>query len=141
MTLFSERQKQDILLLIQQNRKIEAIKWVVDHSDLGLKEAKDYVENLAENPNHTTTQSLTNSSISPIHAQEIYTLIQQNQKIEAIKLVKKYSTLDLKDAKEFVESFSVHDKFHRTLILSGFCLLKIAKISLNSSFFPKPIKR
>ncbi|KCY25080.1 hypothetical protein J608_6011, partial [Acinetobacter baumannii 1288284] len=28
---------------------------------------------------------------------------------------------------------SVHDKFHRTLILSGFCLLKIAKISLNSS--------
>ena len=37
--------------------------------------------------------------------------------------------------------FSVHDKFHRTLILSGFCFLKIAKISLNSSFFPKPIKR
>ncbi|THD96744.1 hypothetical protein E5F90_09465 [Acinetobacter baumannii] len=37
--------------------------------------------------------------------------------------------------------YSVHDKFHRTLILSGFCFLKIAKISLNSSFFPKPIKR
>ncbi len=40
-----------------------------------------------------------------------------------------------------IEKVSVHDKFHRTLILSGFCLLKIAKISLNSSFFPKPIKR
>ncbi len=40
-----------------------------------------------------------------------------------------------------IKMFSVHDKFHRTLILSGFCLLKIAKISLNSSFFPKPIKR
>ncbi len=39
------------------------------------------------------------------------------------------------------KEYSVHDKFHRTLILSGFCLLKIAKISLNSSFFPKPIKR
>lgn len=38
-------------------------------------------------------------------------------------------------------NISVHDKFHRTLILSGFCFLKIAKISLNSSFFPKPIKR
>ncbi|MDB0081841.1 glutamine amidotransferase, partial [Acinetobacter baumannii] len=36
----------------------------------------------------------------------------------------------------FIIFFSVHDKFHRTLILSGFCLLKIAKISLNSSFFP-----
>ena len=33
-----------------------------------------------------------------------------------------------------IKIFSVHDKFHRTLILSGFCLLKIAKISLNSSF-------
>ena len=42
---------------------------------------------------------------------------------------------------EFINFFSVHDKFHRTLILSGFCFLKIAKISLNSSFFPKPIKR
>ncbi|MFH0632788.1 hypothetical protein ABWM08_014955 [Acinetobacter baumannii] len=40
-----------------------------------------------------------------------------------------------------IKNRSVHDKFHRTLILSGFCLLKIAKISLNSSFFPKPIKR
>ena len=42
---------------------------------------------------------------------------------------------------QLLKNFSVHDKFHRTLILSGFCLLKIAKISLNSSFFPKPIKR
>ncbi|MFX9367224.1 DUF2237 family protein, partial [Acinetobacter baumannii] len=31
---------------------------------------------------------------------------------------------------EFLNFSSVHDKFHRTLILSGFCLLKIAKISL-----------
>ncbi|WP_252718453.1 cold shock domain-containing protein, partial [Acinetobacter lwoffii] len=31
---------------------------------------------------------------------------------------------------EKLKFFSVHDKFHRTLILSGFCLLKIAKISL-----------
>ncbi len=44
-------------------------------------------------------------------------------------------------ANDIVKIASVHDKFHRTLILSGFCLLKIAKISLNSSFFPKPIKR
>ncbi len=44
-------------------------------------------------------------------------------------------------SQDIIEKLSVHDKFHRTLILSGFCLLKIAKISLNSSFFPKPIKR
>ncbi|WP_227557066.1 TorF family putative porin [Acinetobacter johnsonii] len=48
---------------------------------------------------------------------------------------------DVSYRSHIVTYFSVHDKFHRTLILSGFCLLKIAKISLNSSFFPKPIKR
>ena len=47
----------------------------------------------------------------------------------------------ISDVSKSKKYFSVHDKFHRTLILSGFCLLKIAKISLNSSFFPKPIKR
>ncbi len=36
---------------------------------------------------------------------------------------------------------SVHDKFHRALLLSGFFFLKIASTFLNSSFFPKPIKR
>ena len=49
--------------------------------------------------------------------------------------------LDYQAQQEIIKKFSVHDKFHRTLILSGFCFLKIAKISLNSSFFPKPIKR
>ena len=59
------------------------------------------------------------------------------------KIVNCLSTLDDKIElnNQTNQNFSVHDKFHRTLILSGFCLLKIAKISLNSSFFPKPIKR
>lgn len=40
-----------------------------------------------------------------------------------------------------IKKISVHDKFHRTLVLSGFFFLKIASTFLNSSFFPKPIKR
>ena len=52
-----------------------------------------------------------------------------------------FAIRDAKVPAKNIHVFSVHDKFHRTLILSGFCLLKIAKISLNSSFFPKPIKR
>ncbi|OWX29860.1 hypothetical protein A7A41_00480 [Acinetobacter baumannii] len=54
---------------------------------------------------------------------------------------KMLNAVNNRQALDFEDLFSVHDKFHRTLILSGFCLLKIAKISLNSSFFPKPIKR
>ncbi|MCD0307685.1 TonB-dependent siderophore receptor, partial [Acinetobacter baumannii] len=34
-----------------------------------------------------------------------------------------------KNSFNLLNIYSVHDKFHRTLILSGFCLLKIAKIS------------
>ncbi|MCU4510938.1 hypothetical protein KTI02_13725, partial [Acinetobacter pittii] len=41
---------------------------------------------------------------------------------------------DIEKVKDFKSAIyiirSVHDKFHRTLILSGFCFLKIAKISL-----------
>ena len=40
-----------------------------------------------------------------------------------------------------INKSSVHDKFHRALVLSGFFFLKIASTFLNSSFFPKPIKR
>ncbi len=45
------------------------------------------------------------------------------------------------DTEDFARTFSVHDKFHRALVLSGFFFLKIASTFLNSSFFPKPIKR
>ena len=53
----------------------------------------------------------------------------------------KAAPVSAQEFQNLLKEDSVHDKFHRTLILSGFCLLKIAKISLNSSFFPKPIKR
>ena len=59
---------------------------------------------------------------------------------EIIRLEKDPVTSNVDDI-DLLKRHSVHDKFHRTLILSGFCFLKIAKISLNSSFFPKPIKR
>jgi len=54
-----------------------------------------------------------------------------------------YFSIDkqLTDVDGLYLNFSVHDKFHRALVLSGFFFLKIASTFLNSSFFPKPIKR
>ena len=49
--------------------------------------------------------------------------------------------LDILPKREAIKRRSVHDKFHRILVLSGFFFLKIASTFLNSSFFPKPIKR
>ncbi|MDR9735905.1 universal stress protein, partial [Acinetobacter baumannii] len=53
-------------------------------------------------------------------------------KLTAISLVAvdPFSGVDFYYISPVVKDYSVHDKFHRTLILSGFCLLKIAKISL-----------
>lgn len=111
MPNFNPQQRQEILLLIQQDRKVEAIKWVKDHSDLGLKEAKDYVENLTENSHNLvfadTFQSDSFRNINlQIPQQDILALIQQNRKIEAIKLVMENSNLGLKDAKNFVEQLT-----------------------------------
>ena len=60
-----------------------------------------------------------------------YVLVVAPNAVEAKQLGKQY----------FDQKCSVHDKFHRTLVLSGFFFLKIASTFLNSSFFPKPIKR
>ena len=83
----------------------------------------------------TTEYQLPIITVQAVHTDsELLSTSASIQKVQAVT-VQNNANVNLS------EVFSVHDKFHRTLILSGFCLLKIAKISLNSSFFPKPIKR
>ncbi len=71
----------------------------------------------------STVPQINNKHIAP----EKFPLPPLSEQCEIVKFVGMELT-------KFDEMISVHDKFHRTLILSGFCLLKIAKISLNSSF-------
>lgn len=111
MTHFNNHQLQEIRLLLQQNRKVEAVKYVKDHSNLGLKESKDFVdqfENQAQFFNseyaHQNTDDL--NTPQPIQHHEVLSLIQQGRKIEAIKLVMDQSHLGLKDAKDFVEELA-----------------------------------
>ncbi|MCY3129705.1 hypothetical protein ECE41_13995 [Acinetobacter baumannii] len=90
------------------------------------------------------TQRLELHQVEQLTACKISLLLGLNAEQNYIEQFFRFSLRLLKCQKAlltFNQEPSVHDKFHRTLILSGFCLLKIAKISLNSSFFPKPIKR
>ena len=89
--------------------------------------SKAKTEALAARGLRLLTPSRKNMKNKPIQTEEEKQLLCRRGLIETVN--------------DQLKNFSVHDKFHRTLILSGFCLLKIAKISLNSSFFPKPIKR
>jgi len=85
--------QQDILSLIQQNRKIEAIKLVMENSNLGLKDAKDFVEQLTENPNLAINQFQFDEDFydsqhpryktiqSNFETGEIYVLYQDHQKV------------------------------------------------------------
>lgn len=111
MTHFNHHQLQEIRLLLQQNRKVEAVKYVKDHSNLGLKESKDFVDQFENQAQffsseyaHQDTDDL--STPRPIQHHEILSLIHQGRKIEAIKLVMDQSHLGLKDAKDFVEELA-----------------------------------
>ena len=50
MKALSEQHIDHVLSLLKQNKKLEAVKFVVEQSNLGLKEAKDWVELLMDNP-------------------------------------------------------------------------------------------
>ena len=70
-----------------------------------------------------------------------YYFVESNTVKHYLLVAENDDVVGLSNAVDLDRRFSVHDKFHRALVLSGFFFLKIARIFLNSSFFPKPIKR
>ncbi|WP_110516157.1 ribosomal protein L7/L12 [Herpetosiphon llansteffanensis] len=98
----------DIQALLLQGKKIEAIKQVRLQTNLGLKEAKDYVEQIerGENPSQLISP---NRAVPQAQAlpddllREAQTIARQGNKIQAIKLVRQATNLGLKEAKDMVD--------------------------------------
>jgi ribosomal protein L7/L12 len=90
----------DLALLVQQGQKIPAIKLYRERTGAGLKEAKDAVEAIAagEVPAGKVT--------TPPSDDEIISLLQQGQKIPAIKLYRERTGAGLKESKEAVEAMA-----------------------------------
>ncbi|MDZ4720072.1 MAG: ribosomal protein L7/L12 [Roseiflexaceae bacterium] len=86
--------------------KIEAIKRVRQHTSMGLKEAKDYVEALeaGQAPTLPASPLAPSPGISDDLHDQIRALLAKNQKIEAIKLVRQHTGMGLKEAKDYVEA-------------------------------------
>ena len=51
MSRLSIEQIDKVLNLIEENRSVEAVKFLVDSTDYSLREAKELVDHLTENPN------------------------------------------------------------------------------------------
>jgi ribosomal protein L7/L12 len=85
----------EVQQLLAQNRKIEAIKRVREHTGWDLKQAKDYVEQLPSRPEMGT--------LAPDIEAAARKLLAENQKIAAIKLIRNHTGWNLKRTKEFVD--------------------------------------
>ena len=88
--------------LIEENRKLEAVKYVMDQSKIGLLEAKNFVDEMSDRKNMR--------SVEIDILDQIQDLLNQNKKIDAVKLVKSATGLGLKESKDFVENMD-HSSF------------------------------
>ncbi|MEI6499745.1 MAG: hypothetical protein WCP21_01835 [Armatimonadota bacterium] len=91
----------DIALLLQQGRKIEALKLYRERTGVGLAEAKEAVEAM-----ETGQELPVDRTIDPAWEAELTSLLERGQKIEAIKLYRQHHPVGLQDAKEIVEAIA-----------------------------------
>jgi ribosomal protein L7/L12 len=106
---------------LAKGRKIEAIKLLREATGIGLKEAKDIVENNGPVP------AVSEKLFDPASVAEA---LQKGNKIEAIKRLREQTGLGLKDAKEAVEALEKETGMNkgraRTTMSSGWILAAVA---------------
>ena len=98
----SEAFENEIQDLLSAGRKIEAVKRYREETGAGLAEAKSAVESIdaGDAPARSGDVGI------PELADQIVELLEQGQKIEAIKLYRERSNASLKEAKDVVEEIA-----------------------------------
>ena len=101
--------------LLKQKRKDDAIKYIRNKYDMDFKSAKETIDKMIktleyfEGKNHGLSKEdfhdmFKNSIISRIYDNDLYVLIRENRKIEAVKYVKDKYNFDLETAKTMVDN-------------------------------------
>lgn len=91
---------------IENGNMIEAIKIIREETGLGLKEAKDLVDQYAAQGPQTKSQIEVHQQASGVHMPiEAINALQKGSKIEAIRFIREENKMGLKDAKDFVEQY------------------------------------
>ena len=105
--------------LLKQKRKDDAIKYIRNKYDMDFKRAKETVDNLTEKVEYFEGKNLglfeedfsdnKNLDTSEISDDNLYALIKENRKIEAVKYVKDKYNFDLKTSKKIVDSLDINN--------------------------------
>ena len=101
--------------LLKQKRKDDAIKYIRNKYDMDFKSAKETIDKMTktleyfEGKNHGLSKEdfhdmFKNSIISRIYDNDLYALIRENRKEEAVKYVKDKYNFDLEKAKTLVDN-------------------------------------
>ena len=101
--------------LLKQKRKDDAIKYIRNKYDMDFKSAKETIDKMTktleyfEGKNHGLSKEdfhdmFKNSIISRIYDNDLYILIRENRKEEAVKYVKDKYNFDLEKAKTLVDN-------------------------------------
>lgn len=89
---------------LARGKLIEAVK-LLRSSGIGLKQARDAVAAHAKGQHAAGPDAFSAGAASPPLSADVLTALQQGHKIEAIRLMRAQSGLDLKHAREAVEAY------------------------------------
>ena len=101
----SEKDEEYISSLLKQGKKVEAIVFVKNKTGMSLKEAKDYVDKKVNNEYYEE-----NISISKEDEEYIYSLINENKKLQAIAFLHKEKEMTLKEVMDYIDREMLKNK-------------------------------
>ena len=101
----SEKDEEYISSLLKQGKKVEAIVFVKNKTGMSLKEAKDYIDKKTNNEYYEE-----NISISKEDEEYIYSLINENKKLQAVAFLHKEKEMTLKEAMDYIDREMLKNK-------------------------------
>ena len=101
----SEKDEEYIISLIKQGKKVDAIVFVKDKTGMSLKESKDYIDKKTNNEYYEE-----NISISKEDEEYIYSLINENKKLQAVAFLHKEKEITLKEAMDYIDREMLKNK-------------------------------
>ncbi len=142
--MLSQQVKDKLRELITQGQKIQAIKYLREQYPLSLAEANDLISKLSDNLNTDIGAILEvrKSALTFLAKEKVKSMLQNGQKLNAVKYLVKEFNLPLKEAKDLVDSFEIEARGKTSFPLQGksglfyiFACLGVLFISIATYFW------